>query len=176
MRRALLAWDVFIMVERGRECEDLLWSLALWLQDEVRWSGPVIRETFMTTSAQAGREEANKRVICMRALHVGEIAIITVINMQISREIFPVIFSKLILKTRHHHSTVQYCSITWVSDKFNNFANSFLSCPTTYWFFSKACSSLRSWLGEKAVRILFGFRKGKRNSGRWGPAERRGVY
>ena len=55
----------------------------------MRWSGPVIRETFMTTSAQAGREEANKRVICMRALHVGEIVIITVINMQISAKYSP---------------------------------------------------------------------------------------
>ena len=77
------------MAKPGRECEDLLSSLALWLQDEVRWSGPVIRETFMTTSAQAGREEANKRVICMRALHVGEIVIITVINMQISAKYSP---------------------------------------------------------------------------------------
>ena len=49
----------------------------------MRWSGPVIRETFMTTSVLAGREVADKRVICMRSSHVGEIAIITVINMQI---------------------------------------------------------------------------------------------
>lgn len=54
---------------------------------------------------------------------------------------------------------------TCVSDKFSDFASSFLSWPTTYWFFSKACSSLSSWLGEKAVLILFGFLKGRRNSG-----------
>ena len=27
---------------------------------------------------------------------------------------------------------------TWVSDKFSALASSFLSCPTTYWFRSKA--------------------------------------
>ncbi len=37
------------------------------------------------------------------------------------------------------------------------------------WFFSKACSSFRSWLGLNAVRILFGLRNGNKNSGRWGP-------
>ena len=60
---------------------------------------------------------------------------------------------------------------TCVSDKLRDFASSFLSCPTTYWFFSKACSSFNNWLGEKAVRILFGLRKGNKNSGRWGPEE-----
>ena len=65
--------------------EESLSALALWLRDEVRWrgGGGAIIETLMTTPACAGSEEANKRVICMRALHVGEIAIITVINMQI---------------------------------------------------------------------------------------------
>ena len=100
------------MAGLGRECEDLLSSLAFWLQDEVRWSEALSEILSSQPQPSPGPEEAHKRVICMRALHVGEIEIITVINMQISREIFPVIFSKLILKTRHHHSTVQYCSIT----------------------------------------------------------------
>ncbi len=58
---------------------------------------------------------------------------------------------------------------TCVSDKLSDLASSFLSWPTTYWFFSNACSSLSSWEGENAVRILFGFRNGSRNSGRCGP-------
>lgn len=60
--------------------------------------------------------------------------------------------------------------LTWVSDKLRFLASSLRSAPTTYWFFSKACSNFNSWLGLKAVRILFGLRKGSRNSGRWGPA------
>ena len=48
-------------------------------------------------------------------------------------------------------------------------ASSFRSAPTTYWFFSNACSNFSSWLGLKAVRILFGFRNGSKNSGKWGP-------
>ena len=61
--------------------------------------------------------------------------------------------------------------ITWVSDKCSVLASSFLSWPTTYWLFSKACSSLSSWEGEKAVRIRLGFLKGNRNSGRPGGPE-----
>ena len=62
--------------------------------------------------------------------------------------------------------------LTWVSDKFRCFASSLRSAPTTYWFFSKACSNFNSWLGLKAVRILFGLRKGSRNSGKWGPVKK----
>ena len=65
--------------------------------------------------------------------------------------------------------------VTWVSDKFSVLASSFRSWPTTYWFFSKACSSLSSWDGEKAVRMRLGFLKGSRNSGRpGGPAS--GIF
>jgi len=63
-----------------------------------------------------------------------------------------------------------YFALTCVSDKLSDLASSFLSAPTTYWFFSKACSSLSNWLGLKAVRMRLGLRKGRRNSGKWGPA------
>ena len=59
--------------------------------------------------------------------------------------------------------------LTCVSDKLRCLASSLRSAPTTYWFFSKACSNFNSWLGLKAVRILFGLRKGSKNSGKWGP-------
>ena len=59
--------------------------------------------------------------------------------------------------------------LTCVSDKLRFLASSFLSAPTTYWFFSNACSNFSSWLGLKAVRILFGLRNGSKNSGKWGP-------
>ena len=62
--------------------------------------------------------------------------------------------------------------LTCVSDKLRCFASSLRSAPTTYWFFSKACSNFNSWLGLKAVRILFGLRKGSKNSGKWGPGKR----
>ena len=65
-----------------------------------------------------------------------------------------------------------FLQLTWVSDRLRFLASSFLSCPTTYWFFSKACSSFRSWFGENAVRIRLGFRKGNKNSGKLGPAKR----
>ena len=61
------------------------------------------------------------------------------------------------------------CLLTCVSDKLRVLASSFRSAPTTYWFFSNACSNFSSWLGLKAVRILFGFRNGSKNSGKWGP-------
>lgn len=50
--------------------------------------------------------------------------------------------------------------LTWVSVKLSCWANCFRSAPTTYWLFSKACSSFRSWVGEKAVLTRFGLRKG----------------
>ena len=62
--------------------------------------------------------------------------------------------------------------LTCVSDKLRCLASSLRSAPTTYWFFSKACSNFNSWLGLKAVRILFGLRKGSKNSGKWGPEKR----
>ena len=64
---------------------------------------------------------------------------------------------------------VNSCRLTCVSDKLMVLASSFRSAPTTYWFFSNACSNFSSWLGLKAVRILFGFRNGSKNSGKWGP-------
>ena len=67
---------------------------------------------------------------------------------------------------------VFFVQLTWVSDRLRFLASSFLSCPTTYWFFSNACSSFKSWFGENAVRIRLGFRKGSKNSGKLGPAKR----
>lgn len=46
---------------------------------------------------------------------------------------------------------------TWVSLSCNELANCLRSWPTTYWFFSNACSSCSSWLGLNAVRTRFGF-------------------
>ena len=59
--------------------------------------------------------------------------------------------------------------LTWVSDRLRLCASCFLSWPTTYWFFSKACSSFSSCDGLNAVRIRFGFRNGSRNAGKSGP-------
>ena len=70
---------------------------------------------------------------------------------------------------------LQVTIFTCVSERFKDFASSFRSCPTTYWFFSKACSSFKSWLGEKAVRIRLGFLKGRRNSGNCGPEREKVV-
>ena len=67
------------------------------------------------------------------------------------------------------------CKLTWVSERLRFLASSFLSCPTTYWFFSNACSSFNNWFGEKAVRIRFGFRNGSKNSGKFGPEKRQHV-
>ena len=67
------------------------------------------------------------------------------------------------------------CKLTWVSERLRFLASSFLSCPTTYWFFSKACSNFNSWFGENAVRIRFGFRNGSKNSGKFGPGRRQHV-
>ena len=89
------------MAKPGRECEDLLSSLALWLQDEVRWSGPVIRDTFMTTSAQCWAGGGEQKSY----LHEGFTRRRDSDNYSDKHanlcEIFTVIFSKLILKTRH---------------------------------------------------------------------------
>ena len=60
--------------------------------DEVRWSDKAHLEL---------PRAARKRVICPSVLRVGEIVIITVINMQISASDFFVKLRKLILKTRH---------------------------------------------------------------------------
>ena len=68
------------------------------------------------------------------------------------------------------------CLLTCVSDKLRVLASSFRSAPTTYWFFSNACSNFSSWLGLKAVRILFGLRNGSKNSGKWGPEILRKIF
>ena len=95
-------------------------------------------------------------------------------------------FRILIFRNRHYYELIQKkrknnflrlltlfnmgsCLLTCVSDKLRVLASSFRSAPTTYWFFSNACSNFSSWLGLKAVRILFGFRNGSKNSGKWGP-------
>ncbi len=64
---------------------------------------------------------------------------------------------------------ILFSLVTCVSDKLSDFASSFLSAPTTYWFFSKACSNFNNCDGENAVRILLGFLNGSRNSGKCGP-------
>ena len=77
--------------------------------------------------------------------------------------------NKYIDKFQHIEGGGEGGYFTCVSDKLSDLASSFLSCPTTYWFFSNACSSFKSWEGEKAVRIRLGLRKGNKNSGKLGP-------
>ena len=93
------------MAKLGRECEDLLSSLALWLQDEVRWSGAL--SEILSSQPHRGGEQKSY-------LHEGFTRRRDSDNYSDKhanlREIFTVIFSKLILKTRHHtvhHGTPQ---------------------------------------------------------------------
>ena len=183
-------WNVFITTTQGREkwgagpirglqCWETgqwaawkpsgmkLSSAGLWHWDGERWSAIIITRIVLPDPS---------RIICIkREMLLRSRVIIMAITMQMWAPGTIVKWFKLTSTQREYkyEDVLTQSIITWVSDKCSVLARSFLSWPTTYWLFSKACSSLRSCEGEKAVRIRLGFLKGSRNSGRpgWPEAE-----